>query len=66
LESAEPYVESVFKKPGGDTAEPRQWATLRDEMGEQLLNRSKRGLLAADESGCEQGGGRPGRCCCAT
>jgi hypothetical protein len=31
----------MFKKPDGDTAEPRLWATLRDEMSERLVSRSE-------------------------
>jgi hypothetical protein len=41
----------MFKKPGGDTAKPCLWATLREEMAEQLLSRGEgdcwEGTLAA-------------------
>ena len=37
LESEKPDLQSMFKKPGGDTTEPKVWETLRGVMGERRL-----------------------------
>jgi hypothetical protein len=41
LESAKRDLQSVFKKPGGDIAEPGVWVTLRGEAGKQGLSQAE-------------------------
>ena len=44
LESAKPDLQSTFKKPDGDTAEPRLWGMLRDGRAREGSDEGRRAV----------------------